>query len=885
MAGKRIVQARFFTGPNLYADHSVLLVETDFGVAPERLLQPTPLAPAAATRLGASEWVTELAWQLDLALEALPRGVATIDLILDIAARVQHRHVIRGAVGRVVGRGPGTLSVVVPAESEELGFQAWVIAVSAVNLLLASHVDARALAELEALGRKHLQSARQIALAAPTMVFARRARELDIPVYRLAGDVNRIQLGQGRFSQLAEKSLLEPFSSFAVTHIRNKWATVRSLRQMGLPTLASALATSEEQAVAAAAEMNRAVVVKPAANDKGVGISLDLRESREVRAAYRLAAQSGPWVLVEEFGPGDDHRILVVDGRMIACARRVPAQVTGDGRRTIGELIDAVNADPRRGTGSDKVLEKIEIDARLRDLLARRGLAVGSVPRLGQQVVLSLAANVSQGGTAVDVTDRVHPDNREAAERAARVLRVKVAGIDFLTPDITRSWRDGSGWILEVNAPVGLRPHWIANPAQDVVTPIVRASFPEGTTGRIPTAAITGSLGKTTTCQMLATIAKAAGHTTGLATTQGIWSGGFCIDSRDWSSGAAAQRLLTDPTIDLGIFELARGALAKGGMVIEDVEVAAVLNVLDNHVGLDGIVTREQMAAVKSIVVRAARHAVVLNADDPLVLAMRGRAKAAVTLASRNPTNGAVARHRDQGGCVAVLEQRGGDAVIRLIDRHRTVMEQPLRTIPAAHGGRSRAITTNALFAVAIAHHLGLAEAAVHAGLGRFTSDAEQNPGRHNCFAGFPFQLVLNWADGAVALAEMVGWACGEVVVGKRRILLTSPGNRSDDWVRALGRAAAGHFDLYYCADMETTLRGRKLGVVPALIAQGLRNCGVPESAIVCLASGSDSVRILLESANPGDQVILATYETKDALRQIDAFRRGQPVMQLPNVT
>jgi cyanophycin synthetase len=573
--------------------------------------------------------------------------------------------------------------------------------------------------------------------------------------------------------------------------------------------------------------------------------------------------------------PGDDHRLTVVNGRMIAAAKRIPATITGDGTSTVRQLIDALNTDPRRGRGYEKLMVLVPIDARLETLLGQQGLSLDAVPEAGREVKASLAGNISQGGTAIDVTDMVHPDNRLAAELAARSCYALVAGVDFMSSDISKSWRDGDGWVLEVNTSPGLRPHWIANPQQDVVTPILRVAFPEGAPARVPTAGITGSIGKSTTCQMLAQIARQAGRHPGLTTTQGTWSGDVQLKRNDWAGGTSAVDLLSDPLVDISIAELARGGLLKKGMVLDGVDVAAVLNLTSNHVGIDGIETREDLAKIKAIPVRRARQWVFLNADEPLVLTMREVMEPGVKLGlvSPNPKSAALVAHRKAGGCTVTLEGKGKNAKIAIRQGEDLEFEMKVAAIPASDAGASAAIAENAMFASAVALRLGLGGEDIAAALAGFKSDFSQNPGRHNVVEGLPFDVLLTWADGPEPIDELMDYLAQRRTTGPRYLYMIGPGNRSDEWIAATGKhAAAGKFDRYWAADMND-LRGREPGAVPELIARGLVEGGADDAAIIRLPGDERALTPVLEQIEPGAHLTVMAFDTLALLREMEAFR------------
>ena len=302
----------------------------------------------------------------------------------------------------------------------------------------------------------------------------------------------------------------------------------------------------------------------------------------------------------------------------------MPGHVVGDGKHTIEELVDIVNSDPRRGVGHEKVLTRLEFDHQAERLLKKLGYDHKTVPKKGEVVYLRSTANLSTGGTAIDVTDVIHPDNREMAIRTIKAIGLDIGGVDFLTNDITESYREAGGGICEVNAGPGFRMHVAPSEGtpRDVAGPVIDMLFPPDTPSRIPIAAVTGTNGKTTTSRMLAHILKMSGHTVGLTSTDGVYIDGKLTCPGDMTGPVSAKMILRDPSVDAAVMETARGGMLRGGLGYQDCNVAACLNVSADHLGLRGIDTLEQLAEIKRVPIEIANDAAVLNADDPLCLQM-----------------------------------------------------------------------------------------------------------------------------------------------------------------------------------------------------------------------------------------------------------------------
>jgi cyanophycin synthetase len=363
-------------------------------------------------------------------------------------------------------------------------------------------------AELE----RFILAAERTAFGPSTQAIIEEAAARDIPWLRL-DEASLVQLGQGVYQQRIRATMTTKTGSLAVDLAGDKEQTNRLLAAAGLPVPRAASVRSAEDAVAAAQRIGFPVVVKPLDGNHGRGVQLDLRGAEEVAAAFPAAQEEARrgWVVVESYVPGNDYRVLVIGGRMVAVAERVPAHVTGDGTRTVAELVEETNADPRRGVGHEKVLTRIRLDEAAVDLVRAQGFELDDVPPRGTMVKLTLTGNMSTGGISIDRTDEAHPDNVEIAEEAARVIGLDVAGIDFIAPDIAEPVRESGGGIVEVNAAPGFRMHTpptIGEP-QYVAKPVVDLLFPPGTPSRIPIVAVTGTNGKTTTARMSPTSSRA----------------------------------------------------------------------------------------------------------------------------------------------------------------------------------------------------------------------------------------------------------------------------------------------------------------------------------------------------------------------------------------
>ena len=719
-----------------------------------------------------------------------------------------------------------------------------------------------------------IRFAQRRALGPSTASLVRAAEKRGIPWLRL-NEYSLIQLGHGKLQKRLQATVTSQTRHIAVEIASDKEETNRLLGDLGLPVPRQKLVTSEDDAVRAADAIGYPVVVKPFNANHGRGVSIRMGDAAHVRAAFHEARAHSRSVVVESFIGGQDHRMLVVDGELIAVSKRVPGHVVGDGVLTIAQLVEEVNADPRRGIGHEKVLTRLEFDAQAERLLAQRGYDRSSVPPTGEIVYLRSTGNLSTGGTAVDVTDVVHPDNREMASRAARAIGLDVCGVDFLTEDISRSFREAGGAICEVNAAPGFRMHVAPSEGtpRDVAGPVIDMLFPPGAPSRIPIAAITGTNGKTTTARMLAHVFKLNGNVVGLATTDGVYIDGHKTVDGDMTGPIASRMVLRDPSVDVAVLEQARGGLLRAGMGYRWNNVAACLNVTSDHLGLKGIGTLEDLAKVKRIIIEVARDTAVLNADDPLCLKMAAHTEAStICYATMNPGHALVKEHIRAGGRAIVLEQGINGEMITLFDKGAHMPLLWTHLIPATIEGKAAHNVQNAMFAAAIAYAMGVKLENIRHGLRTFDTSFFQAPGRMNIFDEHGFKVILDYAHNPAAVEAMCRMVRRFDVTGRKICVLSAPGDRRDEDIREIARVAAGVFDLYVCR-RDDGLRGRKPDEVPAMLREALSGHGVRDSAIVVIPSETDAVDAGLRACHPGDLLLVFGDHINRCWKQIIYFR------------
>jgi cyanophycin synthetase len=718
-----------------------------------------------------------------------------------------------------------------------------------------------------------IRFAQRRALGPSTASLVRAAEGRSIPWLRL-NDQSLVQLGHGKYQQRIQATVSGRTPHIAVELASDKEETNKILASLGLPVPRQELVQSETQAVRAASRIGFPVVTKPYNGNHGRGISIRLTTDAEVAHGFNVAKEHSRSVIVESFLEGDDHRLLVVNGELVAATRRTPGHVVGDGEHTIVQLIEIVNQDPRRGVGHEKVLTRLELDGQAEKMLERAGLTAQSVPERGRVVYLRSTANLSTGGTATDVTDVIHPDNRDMAVRAIRAIGLDVGGVDFLSTNIAESYRTIGGGICEVNAAPGFRMHVAPSEGtpRDVAAPVIDMLFPPGAPSRVPIAAITGTNGKTTTARMLAHITKMGGYTPGLTTTDGVYIDGQRTVQGDMTGPMSAQMVLADPQIDMAVLETARGGLLRAGMGVRQVNVGAVLNVQSDHLGLKGIDTLEQLAEVKRVVIEVATDCAVLNADDPLVLKMSGYTEAKnICYVTMNPQHTLVREHIRAGGRACALEAGVNGQMITLYDRGSHIPLLWTHLIPATLEGRATHNVQNAMFAAAMAFSLGIKLDAIRQGLRTFDTTFFQAPGRMNVFNEHPFKVVFDYGHNAHAVAAMAELAQRLDVTGRRIVVVAGPGDRRDEDLHAIAKAVAGRFDHYICR-RDDNLRDRGPDEVPRMIATALVAEGVSNKQISIIPDEQEAIDAALHMGQPGDLLLVFADALVRSWKQITSL-------------
>jgi cyanophycin synthetase len=798
-------------------------------------------------------------------LERLDEGTHLPHILEHVALELQTLAGSDVSFGRVVPSGDeGVWWLIVAYEEEDVGLQAVREAVRLVKACMTGEE-----VDVEEMVEDLHDTLESVRLGPSTAAIVEEARRRGIPVRRL-NSYSLVQLGLGKNLRRVQAAMSDYTSAIAVEIAQDKDDTRRVLGNIGLPVPRGGIARSVERAVELAEEIGFPLILKPLDASHGRGISGRLDDEAALRRAWEANKDMGRRMVVERFVTGRDHRVLVVDGKVVAVAERVPAHVVGDGEHTVRELIRIANRDPRRGRGHTRTLTHLPDDRETDAYLERSGLSVEHVPAAGEQVFLRATANLSTGGTSVDRTDEMHPDNVTACEMAAGIVGLDIAGIDVLSEDITVPFRENGAVIIEVNAAPGLRMH--SHPSEgmprNVGAPIIDMLYPPGSPYTIPVIAITGTNGKTTTTRLTAHLFRQTGKTVGFTTTDGVYLQNRQVMEGDMTGPFSANIILSNPTVEVAVLETARGGLLRAGLGFDEADVGVVLNVSADHLGLRGINTLEQLAEVKSViaaVVKREGHAV-LNADDELVYAMRDRTTADIVLFSTAPPgeNRRFDDHIARGGIGARIED--DEFVIR-----RGRLRIPIagtREVPLTLGGAARFQYGNILAAIATAYVQGVRYDTIRAGLLSFFPSPSMTPGRLNLIRLGDARVLVDYAHNAAALEGLMDMVAN--LPATRRIgLITAPGDRRDEDIRAVGRLSSA-LDLVVVKE-DSDPRGRGEDEITRLIVEGLREGGMTDDRIRAIRDEMEAVEHGLAMLRPNDLMVILADDVPEVLARVQA--------------
>ena len=690
-----------------------------------------------------------------------------------------------------------------------------------------------------------------------------------IPHIRL-NDQSLVQLGYGVFQKRIQATMTANTNTIAVDIAGNKHATKKLLGDMGVPVPKGYRIRNIDELEETLEAVGYPCVIKPLDGNHGKGATVGISDLEHAKAAWERAKEYSRWIIVEKQLEGDDFRALIVNNRMIAVAKRVPAHVIGDGKQTIRQLIDEVNSDPRRGYGHENVLTEIAIDNQTLRCIRNAGYEIDSVLPKDERLGLKTTANISTGGTAIDMTDQVHPENVFLFERIARIIGLDVAGVDVIAPNVSEPLRETGGGIIEVNAAPGFRMHLAPSEGigRNVAEHVIDMLFPTGAPSRIPIFAITGTNGKTTTTRLISHILRNSGRTVGFTTTDGTYIGNDQITRGDNTGPVSAQLVLKDPTVDVAVLETARGGIIRSGLGFDQCDVGIVLNVAEDHLGLKDVNTLEDLARVKSVIPRAVsrRGYAVLNAEDERVYKMRDLVDGRVVCFSMDENNVNIKRRAARGRVSCVYE----NGYVTILKGKWKVRIEKVVNIPLTYGGRAEFMIQNVLAGTLACFVHGVSIEDIRVGLTTFNAGTAQTPGRLNFIEVGYATVLMDYAHNPAGARGLTNFVT-KLPYKYRTAVLNGTGDRRDDDIREFAQVIGDHFDRIVIR-RGAYLRGRTEEEMFRLLQEGIARSS-NTSTVRVIPESREAIHHAIKNARKGELIVTLADRVPDDIRYVQEIR------------
>lgn len=688
-----------------------------------------------------------------------------------------------------------------------------------------------------------------------TRVIAQRAFAAGMPWRRLSKHSDVVSVGHGARQTYLRLSAPENQPLLASKISLEKATSLEMIAMAGLPAGQPAVVRSLETALRAAEKIGYPVAVKPVGSTQGIGVTAKINGAEDLRPVIEELLTKRRSVLVQKHFEGETYRMMLVGGKLISTFRVDLPSVEGDGVSSVAQLIERLNTDPRRRGTNLSMLYPLRIGPDMHYTLREQGYAIEDVLPLGTRVLLSRIGNRHSGGIPVDVTEKVHPENRLMGERAAAICHVRVGSVDLVSPDIARPWQEVGGGICELNAYSGLQVHDIAHPELDLPGKILSYAMQGKGTGRVPTAMVTGNVGKSGTCFLLREILRAAGACVGLASTDGVFIGETRVMTGDRAGASGGNIVLQDPDVTAAVLETARGGIIRRGLVTDRCDVGALLNIGDDHLGQDGVETIDQILAVKRKVTDAAKSAVVLNFDDPVLVRLAAEYPAARQIGFAMSGRGEALERLLAAGGRAVIRQP--DGMIALAEGARAQPIHSLHEIAGSYGGANHAVAENALAAAALAIGLGVAPEHISRGLAEMPEPEAGKGGRLVSFDHGELRVVLDRGATVKSLPN-IGRVLAATAPGRRRVMLVSVNSfRSDDYLRRFAEGLLPIADRVICYERPSFMRHNGPGELAERLGAAFRGAGAEADRLSVIAEPEAALGHAKGMLLPGDVLML----------------------------
>lgn len=794
----------------------------------------------------------------------IERGTWMGHVIEHIALEIQTLAGMETGFGRTrETKTPGIYNVVFSYVEESVGLFAAESAVAIAEALIAGTEY-----DVEADIQKMREIRERVRLGPSTGSIVDEAVARDIPWIRL-GTNSLVQLGYGVNQMRFQATITCKTSNIAVDIACNKEETKRMLDMASIPVASGGICVDEEDLEAVIKKINYPIVIKPLDGNHGKGASINVKTWEDAVEGLAYAKKYSRRVIVEKFITGFDFRVLIIDNKLVAAAKREPAHVKGDGTKTIQQLIDETNRDPRRGYGHENVLTQIDVDRDTLDLLEKLNYTLETVPNKGEIVYLKSTANLSTGGTSVDVTDMMHPENIFLCERISRVIGLDICGVDIMAENLTQPLKENGGCILEVNAAPGFRMHLAPSEGlpRNVAAPVIDMLYPPGKPSRIPIIAVTGTNGKTTTTRLIAHIVKNNGYRVGFTTSDGIYVQNHMLEKGDTTGPISAEYILKDPTVEFAVLETARGGILRAGLGFSRCDIAVITNIQEDHLGLSDIHTLDDLARVKSVVVRSVRKDgwAILNAEDEHCLKIANELSCNIAYFAMNEDNPKVKQFAKEGKIVAVYE----NGFITIKKGEWKIRVERATHVPLTLGGKAKFMIANVLAATLAAYLQGFKTDDISLSLQTFIPSAAQTPGRMNIFDFKRFKVLIDFAHNASGYRGVEEYL-STVEATKKIGIIAGVGDRRDEDIKECATIAARMFD-HIIIRQEKHLRGRTEEEIIGLIMEGINDAN-KEVTYEIIPKETEAIKHAINSAQDGSFITALSDVVTNAIGIVQEY-------------
>ncbi|RXR20360.1 cyanophycin synthetase [Flavobacterium amnicola] len=792
------------------------------------------------------------------------RGTWMGHVIEHIALEIQTLAGMETGFGRTrETKTPGVYNVVFSYTEENVGLFAAESSVRIAEALIAGTPY-----DVEADIQKMREIRERVRLGPSTGSIVEEAVARDIPWIRL-GTNSLVQLGYGVNQMRFQATITCKTSNIAVDIACNKEETKRMLELASIPVASGGICVDEEDLESVIKKIGYPIVIKPLDGNHGKGASINVKNWEDAVAGLAYAKNYSRRVIVEKFITGFDFRVLIIDNKLVAAAKREPAHVKGDGNHNIQQLIDETNKDPRRGYGHENVLTQIDVDRDTTDLLEKLGYTLETVPMKDEIVYLKSTANLSTGGTSIDVTDMMHPENIFLCERISRVIGLDVCGVDIMAENLTQPLKENGGCILEVNAAPGFRMHLAPSEGlpRNVAAPVIDMLYPPGKPSRIPIIAITGTNGKTTTTRLLAHIVKNNGYKVGFTTSDGIYVQNHMMEKGDTTGPISAEYILKDPTVEFAVLETARGGILRAGLGFSRCDIGIITNIQEDHLGLSDIHTLDDLARVKATVVRSVKKDgwAILNAEDEQCLKIANLLDCNVAYFAMNEDNPVVQKFAKEGKIVAVYE----NGFITIKKGEWKIRVEKATHVPLTLGGKAKFMIANALAATLAAYLQGFKTEDISLSLQTFIPSAAQTPGRMNIFEFKKFKVLIDFAHNPAGYRGVEEYL-SSVQATKKIGIIAGVGDRRDEDIKECAKIAGRMFD-HIIIRQEKHLRGRTEEEINNIILAGIAESGKNVTTEI-ISIEVEALKHAMDNAEDGSFITALSDVINNAIETVQEY-------------